>query len=101
MIVTPTFDYECSAQGIFEHATDCARFWLCKQQDGSPELYKCPAGFLFNNQVRRCVKEEDVTCDKVPDVVRLRADPNPYVLQVSELEAFFAQWDQFDPVQDY
>ena len=47
VIVAPTFDFQCSNQGIFSHASDCARFWLCKMENGKPELYKCPAGYLF------------------------------------------------------
>ena len=92
VIVAPTFDFECSDKGIFGHPSDCARFWLCKLQDGQPELYKCPAGFLFNDEKRRCVKAEEITCTKVPDLVRLRSEPTPYVLQVSELDSFFSRW---------
>jgi hypothetical protein len=50
VIVAPTFDFQCSNQGIFSHASDCARFWLCKMENGKPELYKCPAGYLFSGE---------------------------------------------------
>merc|ERR1712051_30540 len=84
VIVAPTFDFQCSNQGIFSHASDCARFWLCKMENGKPELYKCPAGYLFSDAKRRCVKK--------PDMVRLRSEPTPLVLRVSELDSFFARW---------
>ena len=30
VIVSPTFDYECSNEGIFPHESNCHKFWLCK-----------------------------------------------------------------------
>ena len=92
VIVAPTFGFECSDKGIFGHASDCARFWLCKLQNGNPELYKCPAGYLFSDDKRRCVKEEETSCDKDSDLASVRFEPNPKVLRVSELESFFARW---------
>ena len=92
MIVVPTFSFECENKGIFGHASDCARFWLCKMQDGNPELYKCPAGFLFQDEARRCVKEEEATCDKVPDLARIASEPEPYQLQEFELDNFFNRY---------
>jgi len=92
VIVAPTFDFSCSNKGIFGHDSDCARFWLCKIENGKPELYKCPSGYLFSDDKRRCVKEEETSCVKIPDMVRLRSEPNPILLRVSELNSFFSRW---------
>jgi len=92
VIVAPTFDFSCSNKGIFGHDSDCARFWLCKIENGKPELYKCPSGYLFSDDKRRCVKEEETSCVKIPDMVRLRSEPSPILLRVSELNSFFSRW---------
>merc|ERR1711971_1222451 len=92
VIVAPTFDFSCSNKGIFGHDSDCGRFWLCKIENGKPELYKCPAGYLFSDDKRRCVKEEDTSCVKIPDMVRLRSEPSPIQLSVSDLTNFFSRW---------
>merc|ERR1712156_1089611 len=84
VIVAPTFDFSCSSKGIFGHDSDCARFWLCKIENGKPELYKCPSGYLFSDDKRSCVK--------IPDMVRLRSEPSPILLRVSELNSFFSRW---------
>lgn len=95
VIVSPTFDYTCPAKGIYAHDSDCARFWLCKGGENKPELYKCPGGYLFSDAVLRCQKEEEVECDKVPDTLRIRAEPTPITLRISELDAFFSRWSNF------
>ena len=93
VIVAPEFAFDCSSKGIFGHDSDCAKFWLCKSVDGNPELYKCPAGYLFNNEERRCVEEDQVECDKKMDMVMLRAEA-VYVnqLKVSQLASFFYRY---------
>ena len=30
VIVSPTFDFECSNEGLFPHENNCQKFWLCK-----------------------------------------------------------------------
>ena len=92
VIVSPTFDFECSEKGIFSHKSDCSRFWLCKGENSQAELYKCPADYIFNDDKRRCVKEAEVSCDKVPDLLRIANEPLPIVLRVSQLDSFFARW---------
>ena len=93
MIVAPEFAFDCSAKGIFGHDSDCAKFWLHKTEDGNPELYKCPSGYLFNNEARRCVEEDQVECDKKMDMVMLRTESS-YVnqLKVSQLASFFYRY---------
>ena len=56
------------------------------------ELYRCPDGYLFDDSILRCQKEEDVECDKVPDTVQERLERPAITLQVSELESFFRTW---------
>ena len=90
VIISPTFSFQCQSAGIFPHDSDCAKFWLCKG-DVPAELYKCPAGFLLKDEVRRCQKAEEVVCEKVSNRF---APPEPpaITLRVSELDGFFARW---------
>jgi len=95
IIVVPSFDYECTEEGLYAHESNCAKFWLCKASGGNldpAELYRCPEGFLFDESVLRCQKEEDVDCEKVPDNVQERLERPAITLQVSELDSFFRKW---------
>jgi len=96
VIVQPTFDFQCTAPGFFAHGSDCTKFWLCKQDEFinrlEPNLFKCPAGYLFNDSVRRCLKEAEVVCDKTPDEELIRLEPEAIQLRESELEAFFSRF---------
>jgi len=95
VIIVPSFDFTCTGEGLFGHDSNCAKFWLCKESDGNlepAELYRCPDGYLFDDSILRCQKEEDVECDKVPDTVQERLERPAITLQVSELESFFRTW---------
>jgi len=98
VIISPTFSFKCEAAGIFPHSNDCAKFWLCKKSKDSgnlkpAELYKCPGGFLFQDDALRCQKEDKVVCDKTPVLNRFATnEPLAITLQVSELDGFFARW---------
>jgi len=95
VIITPSFDYVCTEEGLFGHDSNCAKFWLCKESNGSlddAELYRCPDGYLFDENVLRCQKEEDVECEKAPDSVQERLETPAITLQVSELDSFFRKW---------
>merc|ERR1712062_466777 len=79
-IVTPTWDYQCdNGVGAFPHATDCQRFWLCREaftnfntiedygKESSnlkihPHLFKCPNGYLFDIKRRFCRREHIASC---------------------------------------
>ena len=80
------------------HSNDCAKFWLCKKSKDSgnlkpAELYKCPGGFLFQDDALRCQKEDKVVCDKTPVLNRFATnEPLAITLQVSELDGFFARY---------
>ena len=43
------------------------------------------AGYLFNDSKRRCVKDEEMTCTKVPPT-RQSYEPAPYLLKVTDLD---------------
>jgi hypothetical protein len=30
VIIIPSFDYQCTDEGLFPHDSNCAKFWLCK-----------------------------------------------------------------------
>merc|ERR1712001_345733 len=95
LIIIPSFDYQCTDEGLYPHESNCAKFWLCKESGGNldpAELYRCPDGFLFDESIFRCQKEEGVECEKVPDAVQQRLESPATVLQVSELESFFRKW---------
>ena len=38
VIITPSFDYVCTEEGLFGHDSNCAKFWLCKGKVLSPSL---------------------------------------------------------------
>merc|ERR1711997_227938 len=66
-IVTPTWDYQCdNGVGAFPHATDCQRFWLCREAFTNlkiyPHLFKCPNGYLFDIKRRFCRRENIASC---------------------------------------
>ena len=56
------------------------------------ELYRCPDGYEFDDNVLRCQKEEDVECEKTADSVQERLESPAITLQVSELDSFFRRW---------
>lgn len=99
VIVSPMFDFQCTNKGTFSHDSDCARFWLCTQPAGTtaltPQLFKCPPEYLYNDSTRRCVPEDQVDCNKTPDLSRTRLEPRPIQLRVSDLEAFFNLYGNF------
>ena len=100
VIVTPMFDYQCTNKGTFGHDSDCSKFWLCTQPQGAtslePQLFKCPAGYLYDDEKRRCFPEAEVEeCDKVPDLGRFQVEPPAVQLRVSDLEAFFSRFNNF------
>ena len=39
VIIIPSFDYQCTDEGLFPHDSNCAKFWLCKGIE--PNLF-CP-----------------------------------------------------------
>jgi hypothetical protein len=56
VILKPVFSFQCSAEGLYPHSSDCAKFWLC-EEDGKelePQLYICPEDYLvsFRSQVK-------------------------------------------------
>lgn len=100
VVISPTFSFQCTAQGFFEHDSDCSRFWLCRPSPTGtalePSLFRCPVGFLYDDTVRRCIRQEQAApCDKVPDVGRIALEPAPYQLTVNQLEAFFYRFRFF------
>jgi len=95
VVVSPTFSFQCQSAGVFPHEHDCQKFWLCKPQAASgAELYRCPEGFLFHDEIRRCQKAELVPeCDKQPEVTgRVSLEPPAITLRVSELQSFFERY---------
>lgn len=58
----------------------------------SPQLYRCPDGYLFDESILRCQKEDGVECDKIPNVAQERFERPAITLQESELESFFRTW---------
>lgn len=48
VVLTPSFNYQCNAEGLFEHADDCRKFWACELYDGGEiggQLYVCPDNY--------------------------------------------------------
>lgn len=97
VVVTPSFDYQCTAPGFFPHDSDCQRFWLCKQETTvlDSQLFRCPEGYLFHDMVRRCLKEDEVECDKTPNLGRISLEPEPIQLREEDLDGFFSSFSFF------
>jgi len=48
IILTPSFSFQCSGEGIFEHKSDCSKFWICEADGGNnleSQLYICPDNY--------------------------------------------------------
>ena len=30
IVAAPSFSFQCTSEGLFEHDSDCMRFWLCR-----------------------------------------------------------------------
>jgi len=48
VIITPTFNYKCNSEGLFEHSDDCEKFWVCEVYDVGEiggQLYICPDNY--------------------------------------------------------
>ena len=56
------------------------------------ELYRCPDGYLFDESILRCQKEDTVNCEKVPNLAQERFERPAITLRESELESFFSRW---------
>ncbi|TRY78294.1 hypothetical protein TCAL_06895 [Tigriopus californicus] len=97
VVVEPSFNYQCTAPGFFPHASDCQRFWLCKQDMTvlDSQLFRCPEGYLFHDMVRRCLKEDEVECDKTPNLGRISLEPEPIQLREENLAGFFSSFSFF------
>ena len=67
--------YVCTDIGLFPDIEDCQMFWFCelrKNNDGSDgyreklfepvRLFKCPKGYSFDENIRRCLPSENVKC---------------------------------------
>lgn len=51
VILTPSFSFQCDGEGIFEHANDCSKFWICELDGGNnaeSQLYICPDNYLVS-----------------------------------------------------
>ena len=51
VILTPSFSFQCSGEGLFPHSSDCAKFWLCVnegQAEIESQLYLCPDDYLVS-----------------------------------------------------
>ena len=67
--------YVCTDTGFFPDVEDCQMFWFCelrKNNDPSEEyrenlfepvrLFKCPKGYAFDENIKRCQPSENVKC---------------------------------------
>ena len=46
--------------GLYSHATDCQKYYQCAH--GTPYEYTCAAGTLWNDDLKSCDWEANVTC---------------------------------------
>jgi hypothetical protein len=61
-VVAPAFDYVCTSPGFFADDSNCQRFWLCNPEEFrlTAELFRCPEGYRYHDDVRRCLEKEKV-----------------------------------------
>lgn len=54
VILKPSFSFQCRGEGLFEHANDCSKFWVCEPVDGDEDtkqsvieskLFVCPDNY--------------------------------------------------------
>ncbi|XP_050733883.1 uncharacterized protein LOC127007216 [Eriocheir sinensis] len=97
----PTSIYECLEEGFFPSLSDCSGFYKCLITMGCTIkgfLFRCPAGYLFDNRLKRCEKEEIIgPCERVMDDVGQTHEVRPVVeIKPEKLDQFFetqTYWD--------
>nr|XP_045624783.1 uncharacterized protein LOC123774493 [Procambarus clarkii] len=97
----PSTVYECLEPGSFQSHRDCLRFYRCIVTMGcviKGFLYQCPAGYLFDDNTKRCQRVELLgPCDKAADAGVQIYEIQPIgQLQADSLDQFFSSetyWD--------
>jgi len=57
----------------------------------TPALFRCPEGFHFDDETRRCqlAASLDPPCAKIPNVGRISREPIPIQLRIQDLDNFY------------
>jgi len=60
--------YDCPSPGFYPYESNCREFYVCLEVlPGvllAEQLYRCPARYLFDEERKRCLREELVNCTK-------------------------------------
>ena len=94
--VLPGSLYQCPQPGFYPYETNCREFYVCLEVlPGilfAEQLYRCPSRYLFDEDTRRCQREEKVNCRKFSFNAAAANFAKENVLVVLErfLEPFFA-----------
>jgi hypothetical protein len=66
--VYPDSIYNCPAPGFYPHEENCREFYVCQEvlpgRLLADQIYRCPNRYLFDEDTRRCQREEKVNCRK-------------------------------------
>merc|ERR1712029_1304747 len=94
--VLPGSLYQCPKPGFYPYEANCREFYVCLEVlPGilfAEQLYRCPSRYLFDEDTRRCQREEKVNCRKFAFNAAAADFAKENVLVVLErfLEPFFA-----------
>ncbi len=62
VILKPSFSFQCTGEGLFEHATDCSKFWVCDPEEDNEfesQLYICPDNYWVSKSMGIKVCQDD------------------------------------------
>ena len=66
--VYPNSIFDCPAPGFFPFEDNCHEFYVCQEvlpgKLLADQLYRCPDRYLFDEDTRRCQREDRVSCRK-------------------------------------
>ena len=93
--VLPGSLYQCPRPGFYPYEANCKEFYVCLEVlPGilfAEQLYRCPMRYLFDEDTRRCQREEKVNCRKFSfNSAEDIAKENVLVVLERFLEPFFA-----------
>ena len=91
--VLPGSLFNCPAPGFYPYETNCKEFYVCLEVLpnvlAAEQLYRCPERYLFDEDKRRCLREERVNCTRFEVNTFNLAKTNVLVVMERFLDQFF------------
>ena len=92
--VLPGSLFNCPAPGFYPFETNCKEFYVCLEVLpnilAAEQLYRCPERYLFDEDKRRCLREEKVNCTRFEVNTFSLAKTNVLVVMERFLNEFFS-----------